>query len=92
MFVHLNNNPSKPIIHVMATFSTYGGCIMGADVDMPVVISGMVICVVLPSREVIEEICIKLAEGGTLIQEFVPYPAPHENDGGAEVLNKFGYT
>lgn len=50
---------------------------MGADTKEVVVISGMAICVVLPSREVIEEISIKLAEGGTLVQAFLPHPKPH---------------
>lgn len=40
---------------------------MGVDVKEPVVISGMGNCVVLPSREVIEEISVKLAEGSTLV-------------------------
>ena len=44
------------------------------------------------SRKVIEEVSEKLAEGGTLVQEFLPHPVPHDNDGGAEVLDKFGYT
>lgn len=65
---------------------------MGADVKEPVVISGMAICVILPSREAIEEISVKLAVGGTLVQRFIPHPPPHQNDGGAVVLDKFGYT
>lgn len=65
---------------------------MGADVKEPVVISGMAICVVLPSREVIEEISVKLAEGGKLVQGFTPHPVPHQEEGAAEVLDKYGYT
>ena len=79
-------------MHASVTFTKYDGCIMGADTDEPVEISGMAICVVLPSREVIEEISVKLADGGTLVQGFSPHPPPHENDGGAEVLDRYGYT
>lgn len=91
-FARANNDPSNPIMHASVAFSKYEGCIMGADVDTPVVISGMAICVVLPSREAIEEISEKLAEGGTLVQGFLPHPPPHQNDGGAEVLDRYGYT
>lgn len=91
-FARLDNDPSNPIMHASVTFTEHAGCIMGADVEKPVVVSGMAICVVLPSREAIEEISVKLAEGGTLVQGFVPHPPPHQNDGGAEVLDKYGYT
>jgi len=82
VFARLDNNPNNPVMHASVIFTKYDGCIMGADTDEPVVISGMAICVVLPSREVIEEISVKLAEGGTLVQGFLPHPPPHENDGG----------
>lgn len=91
-FARLDNNPSNPIMHASVTFTNYDGCIMGADTEEPVVISGMAICVVLPSREVIEEIAVKLAEGGMLVQKFLPHPPPGEKDGGAEVLDRYGYT
>ena len=92
VFVRRENNPNNPIMHATITFTKYDGCIMGADIEGAVVISGMAICFVLPSRKVIEEVSEKLAEGGTLVQEFLPHPVPHDNDGGAEVLDKFGYT
>lgn len=88
----LDDNSSNPVMHASLSLTKYEGCIMGADIDVPVIISGMAICIVLPSREVIEEISIKLAEGGTLIQAFLPHPVPHEKDGGAEVLDRYGYT
>lgn len=91
-FARLNNDPSNPIMHASVSFTMHEGCIMGADVKEPVLISGMAICVVLPSREVIEEISVKLAEGGKLVQGFTPHPVPHQEDGAAEVLDKFGYT
>ena len=91
-FARLNNNPNNPVMHAVVTFTKYDGCLMGADTDELVVISGMAICVVLPSRQVIEEISLKLAEGGTLVQGFTPHPPPHENAGGAEVLDRYGYT
>lgn len=91
-FARLDNDPNNPIMHASVSFTKHEGCIMGVDVNEPVVISGMAICVVLPSREVIEEISVKLAEGGTLVQKFLPHPPPHQKDGGAEVLDKFGYT
>jgi PhnB protein len=92
LFARLDNNPNNPVMHASVTFTNYEGCIMGADTDEEVVSSGMAICVVLPSREVIEEISARLAEGGTLVQEFLPHPPPHQNDGGAEVLDRYGYT
>ena len=91
-FTRLNNNPDNPIMHAKVMLAKCDGCIMGADVDHPVEISGLAICVVLPSREDIEEISVKLAKGGTLVQSFIPHPAPHEHDGGATVIDKFGFT
>ena len=91
-FVRLDNNPNNPIMHASVSFTKYEGCIMGADVQEPVAISGLAMCVVLPSREAIEEISVKLAEGGNLVQSFTSHPVPHQEDGGAEVLDKFGFT
>ena len=91
-YARMENDPSNPIMHASVTFTEYEGCIMGADIDKPVVISGMAICVVLPSRDAIEEISAKLSKGGTLVQGFLPHPPPHQNDGGAEVLDRYGYT
>lgn len=91
-FARMDNNPSNPVMHASIAFTKYEGCIMGADTDRPVIISGMAICFVLPSREVIEEISGKLAVGGRLVQEFLPHPPPHQKDGGAEVLDRYGYT
>ena len=91
-FARLDNNPNNPIMHASVSFTKYEGCIMGADVEQPVTISGMAICAVLPSREAIEEISVKLAEGGTLVQSFLPHPPPHQDAGGAAVIDQFGYT
>ena len=91
-FARLNNDHNNPIMHASVSFAKYEGCIMGVDVNEPAVISGTAICVVLPSREAIEEVSVKLAKGGTLVQGFLPHPPPHQNDGGAEVLDQFGYT
>ena len=91
-YARMENDPSNPIMHAGVTFTEYEGCIMGADIDKPVVISGMAMCVVLPSRDAIEEISAKLSKGGTLVQGFLPHPPPHQNDGGAEVLDRYGYT
>lgn len=79
-------------MHASVSFTNYPGGLTGADVEEPVVISGMAICVVLPSREEIEDIAAKIAEGGTLVQAFTPHPPPHQDDGAAEVLDKFGFT
>lgn len=92
MFARMNNDPQNPIMHAGVTFNDYEGCIMGADVEEPVVISGMAICVVVPSRELIEKISVNLAQGGTLLQGFTPHPPPHQDGGGAAILDKFGYT
>lgn len=91
-FARLNNNPINPVMHASVTFTKYDGSIMGADTDKPVIISGMAICVVLPSQEVIEEIAEKLAEEGMIVQKFTSHPPPHENEGAAEVLDRYGYT
>lgn len=91
-FIHLNNDPNNPIIHASIHFTEYDGCLMGADSEKPVVISGIAICVVLPSRAVIEEISVKLAQGGTIVQGFLPHPPPDEEDGGAVILDRYGYT
>ena len=53
-YARMENDPSNPIMHASVTFTEYEGCILGADIDKPVVISGMAICVVLPSRDAIE--------------------------------------
>lgn len=92
VFARLNNDPNHPVMHASVSFTKYDGCIMGADTGKNVSISGIAICVVLPSREAIEEISEKLAEGGKLIQTFLPHPPPHQDDGGAEVLDRYGYT
>lgn len=91
-FARLDNNPDNPIMHASATFTNYEGGITGADTDEPVVVSGMAINVVLPSREVVEEISVKLSEGGTLVQGFLPHPPPHQDDGAAVVLDRYGFT
>lgn len=49
-FARLDNNPNNPTMHASVTFTKYDDCIMGADVEKLVAISGMAICVVLPSR------------------------------------------
>lgn len=92
VFARLNDDKSNPVMHASVSFTNYAGCLMGADVEKPVVVSGMAICMVLPSREVIEEIALKLSAGGKLVQGFLPHPPPHQNDGGAEVIDQFGYT
>lgn len=92
LFARLDDDPNNPVMHASVEFSKHEGCLMGADTDKPVTVSGMAICVVLQSREVIEEISEKLAAGGTLMQKFLPHPPPHQNDGGAEVLDRYGYT
>ncbi|MDL2205459.1 VOC family protein [Eubacteriales bacterium OttesenSCG-928-N13] len=92
LFARMNDDPSNPIMHASVRFSNYEGTLMGADVDHSVIISGMAICAVLPSKKAIEEIAERLAQGGTLVQGFAPHPPPHENDGGAEVLDRYGYT
>lgn len=91
-FARYNNDPNQPIMHASVTFTKHEGCIMGADVEEAVIVSGMAICVVLPSRETIEEISVLLAEGGTLVQSFTPHPVPHQEDGAAEVLDAYGFT
>lgn len=91
-FTRLHNDLQNPIMHASVSFNNIEGCIMGADVEETVAVSGMAICVVLPTRQVIEEVAEKLAVGGTLLQRFIPHPPPHEMDGGSTVLDKYGYT
>lgn len=88
----LNDDPDNPVMHAMVTLTESGGGISGGDTDEAVLISGMSILVLFPSREKIEEIIPKLAEGGTLVHGFMPHPPPDDNGGGAEVLDKYGYT
>lgn len=88
----LNDDPDNPVMHAMVTLTESGAGISGGDTDEAVLISGMSILVLFPSREKIEEIIPKLAEGGTLVHGFMPHPPPDDNGGGAEVLDKYGYT
>lgn len=88
----LNDDPSNPVMHATVTLTESGGCISAGDTDEPVLVSGMSILVFLPSREKIDQIAPKLAQGGTLVHGFLPHPPPDDNGGGAEVLDKYGYT
>ncbi len=88
----LNNDPNNPVMHAMVTLTESGGGVSGGDTDAAVPVSRMPILVLLPSRERVEEIIPKLAEGGTLVRGFLPHPPPDDNGGGAEVLDKYGYT
>lgn len=90
-FVRLNNDPNNPIMHASVSFTKYEGCIMGADVDEPVIVSGMAICVVLPTKEAIEEVLAKMAVSGIVVQGFLPHPPPDDHDGGAEVIDQYGF-
>ncbi len=88
----LNEDPNNPIMHATVTLTDSGGSVSGADTDEPVLVSGMSILVLFPSREKIEEIAPKLSTGGTLLQGFKPHPPPDDSGGGAAVLDKYGYT
>ncbi|MDR0301510.1 MAG: VOC family protein [Treponema sp.] len=88
----LNGDPNNPVMHASIALTESGGSISGADTDKPVIISGMSILVLFPSRDKIEEIAPKLAEGGTLVSGFTPHPPPDDKGGGAEILDKYGYT
>lgn len=92
IFARLNNDPKNPVMHANVMFTNCEGSLMGADVDEPVVVSGMAVCAVLPSKEAVEAVSVKLAQGGTLVQGFLPHPPPHDNGGGAEVLDRYGFT
>jgi PhnB protein len=87
----LNNISSNPVMHSQVELTESGGSVSGADTDKPFQISGMSILVFLP-RERIDEIAVKLSEGGTLVSAFAPVPPPDDNAGGAEVLDRYGYT
>ena len=88
----LNGDPGNPIMHATVTLTESGGGVSGADTDEPVRISGMSVLVLFPSREKIDEIAPKLAEGGALVHGFMPHPPPDDSGGGAQVLDKYGYT
>lgn len=88
----LNNDPNNPIMHATVMLTEDGGSVSGADTDEPIRIAGMSILVLFPSREKIDEIVLKLSDGGTLVHGFMPHPPPDDNGGGAEVLDKYGYT
>ncbi len=85
------DKPDNPVMHAFVMLTHEGG-VSGADNDVVEDISGMEILVILPSRERIEEITVKLAEGGTVISEFKPHPPPDDDAGGAAVIDKYGYT
>lgn len=91
-FARLNGDPSNPVMHASLMLPELGGGISGADVEGPVVCSGMGILLTIPSRERIEEIVARLAVNGTLIQGFLPHPPPDDNAGGAAVLDQYGFT
>lgn len=91
-FSRLNGNPDTPVMHATVVLTESGGSVSGADTNEPVQISGMSILVLFPSCDKINEIAIKLAEGGTLVHGFMPHPPPDDNGGGAEVIDKYGYT
>lgn len=88
----LNNDPNNPVMHASVMLTESGGSVSGADTDEPVKVSGMSILVLFPTAEKINEIATKLAEGGTLVHGFMPHPPPDDNGGGAEVIDKYGYT
>ena len=88
----LNSDPKNPVMHAEVTLTESGGGVCGGDIDKPIQISGMSILVFLPTREKIEEVASKLADGGTLVSGFTPHPPPDDHGGGAEVLDKYGYT
>ncbi len=88
----LNGDTHNPVMHATVTLTENGGSVSGADVDKHVVISGMSILVLFPSRERIDEIAPKLSEGGTLVHGFTPHPPPDNKGGGAEIIDKYGHT
>lgn len=85
------NEPKNKVMHAQVRLTEKGG-ISGSDTEDAIKISGMEILVLLPSREKVEEIIPKLAEGGTIVSGFQPHPPPDDNGGGATVLDKYGYT
>ena len=87
----LDNNPNNPVMHAQVQLTESGGSVSGSDTDEPIKISGMEILVFLP-REEIESIAEKLSVGGTLVSGFKPHPPPDDTGGGAEVLDRYGYT
>jgi PhnB protein len=87
----LNGDPANPVMHASVMLTESGG-VSGADFEEDIKISGMEILVLLPSREKVEEILPKLAEGGTVVSRFQPHPPPDDAGGGATVLDKYGYT
>lgn len=90
--VHADKNPNSPVMHASINFALFDGSLMGSDVDNEVVVSGMSLCCVLPNKEVIESVCAKLSVGGTLVRPFELYAPPHDDEGGAEVIDRYGYT
>ena len=88
----MNDDPSNPIMHASVMLTESGGSVSGADTDKSFQTSGVSILVLFPSRKEVEEIAPKFAEGGTLVQGFMPHTPPDDNGGGAVVLDKYGYT
>lgn len=88
----LNNDPNSSVMHAQVQLTESGGSVSGGDARFSEIISGMEILVFLPSRARVEEVAAKLSAGGTLVSGFKPHPPPDDNGGGAEVLDKYGYT
>ena len=88
----LNDDPNNPIMHASVMLTESGGSVSGADTDKTIQTAGVSMLVLFSSREEVEKIAPKLAEGGTLVQGFIPHPPPDDNGGGAVVLDKYGYT
>lgn len=88
----LNGDPSNPVMHAMISLDENGQGVSGADDSNPFTISGMEILAIFPNRDRVEEITLKLAEGGTIISAFKPHPPPDDKGGGSTVLDKYGYT
>lgn len=86
-----NNDPNNPVMHSQVQLTESGGSVSGSDSDEPVLTTGMEILVFIP-RAKIDEVSEKLSVGGTLISGFKPFPPPDDANGGATVLDKYGYT
>lgn len=87
---HVGGRPDGPVMHAQVKLGEYG-CLAGNDARYEREVRGMQILVLLPCRERIEELCAALSVGGALISGFNTY-TPDGEDGGAEVLDRYGYT
>ena len=84
----LNNDPTNPVMHAMATLNDVG-TISGSDDEK---MERVEILAIFPNRERVEEVFARISVGAIKIESFKPHPPPDDNGGGAYVIDKYGHS